>query len=172
MPRKRARSTVAEYGDHPGRDVERRTRESARVAKKVKVTEEVAQEAITVVAQEAVIATAVSTTASTSNVKAKRKSKGSAEVDLTSLPVRASSLWKVGAHVSAAGGVENSLLNAAKIGANAFALFVKSQRKWSSPPLTDTSISTFKERMKQLSYDPKHILPHGSYLINLGNPDR
>ncbi|KAJ3850271.1 xylose isomerase-like protein, partial [Lentinula lateritia] len=84
---------------------------------------------------------------------------------------RVSSNWKVGAHVSAAGGVENAVMNAAKIGANAFALFLKSQRKWISPPLTESSISLFKSRMKELSYDPKHILPHGSYLINLGNPD-
>ncbi|KAJ3892278.1 xylose isomerase-like protein [Lentinula edodes] len=67
--------------------------------------------------------------------------------------------WKVGAHVSAAGGVENAVMNAAKIG------------KWISPPLTESSISLFKSRMKELSYNPKYILPHGSYLINLGNPD-
>jgi hypothetical protein len=56
--------------------------------------------------------------------------------------------------------------------ANAFALFLKSQRKWTSPSLQDTSIELFKKRMKDLDYDPKHVLPHGSYLINLGNPDR
>lgn len=55
--------------------------------------------------------------------------------------------------------------------ANAFALFLKSQRKWSSPPLTEASISLFKSRLKEYDYAPKFILPHGSYLINLGNPD-
>ncbi|KAG6371883.1 xylose isomerase-like protein [Boletus reticuloceps] len=84
---------------------------------------------------------------------------------------RVSSAWKVGAHVSAAGGVENTIVNAARVGANAFALFVKSQRKWSSPPLTDENVASFKARMNEFGYDPKYILPHGSYLVNLGNPD-
>ncbi|KAJ3733791.1 xylose isomerase-like protein [Lentinula guzmanii] len=106
-----------------------------------------------------------------STKKGKAKAADTDIIDVSSLPERVCSNWKVGAHVSAAGGVENAVFNAAKIGANAFALFVKSQRKWSSPPLTDASISSFKSRMKQLSYNPKYILPHGSYLINLGNPD-
>ncbi|KAI5116240.1 hypothetical protein M0805_001234 [Coniferiporia weirii] len=84
---------------------------------------------------------------------------------------RVSNPWKFGAHVSAAGGVENAILNAAKIGANSFALFLKSQRKWASPALDERSIALFKSRMKMFAYEPHHILPHGSYLINLGNPD-
>nr|GAT46306.1 predicted protein [Mycena chlorophos] len=84
---------------------------------------------------------------------------------------RQNSTWKVGAHVSAAGGVENAVTNAASIGANAFALFVKSQRKWTSPALTDTTITRFKAAMLEYGYDARHVLPHGSYLINLGNPD-
>ncbi|KAL1706874.1 xylose isomerase-like protein [Schizophyllum commune] len=79
--------------------------------------------------------------------------------------------WKVGAHVSAAGGVENAIANALAIGANAFGLFVKSQRKWDSADLKDTSISLFAERLREHGYSPEHILPHGSYLVNLGNPD-
>ncbi|KAG0701688.1 xylose isomerase-like protein [Suillus ampliporus] len=86
-------------------------------------------------------------------------------------PVRVSSPWKIGAHVSAAGGVENAVRNAAKVGANAFALFVKSQRKWTSPPLSAENIKAFKGRMQEFGYSSKHVLPHGSYLINLGNPD-
>ncbi|KAF8967369.1 xylose isomerase-like protein [Flammula alnicola] len=78
----------------------------------------------------------------------------------------------VGAHVSAAGGVENAVVNAVSIGANAFALFVKSQRKWTSPPLTNDSITEFKKRMKEHKYTSRMVLPHGSYLINLGNPDK
>ncbi|KAL0946362.1 hypothetical protein HGRIS_012595 [Hohenbuehelia grisea] len=99
-------------------------------------------------------------------------SKRTAEIPTAeSLNPRPVSAWKVGAHVSAAGGVENALVNATNIGANAFALFIKSQRKWSSPPLKDTSISAFKARLLEYNYSPKYILPHGSYLINLGNPD-
>ncbi|TFK17915.1 AP endonuclease [Coprinopsis marcescibilis] len=84
---------------------------------------------------------------------------------------RVLSAWKAGAHVSAAGGVENAVINAAAIGANAFALFLKSQRKWTSPNLTERSVNLFKQRMKRFNYESRHVLPHGSYLINLGNPD-
>lgn len=76
----------------------------------------------------------------------------------------------VGAHVSAAGGVENSPVNANKIGAKAFALFTKNQRQWLAKPLTPESISAFKENCRKFGYDAKHILPHDSYLINLGSP--
>jgi hypothetical protein len=55
--------------------------------------------------------------------------------------------------------------------ANAFALFLKSQRKWTSPPLTESSIAEFKKRMEEHGYTSNMVLPHGSYLINLGNPD-
>ncbi|KAG1839181.1 xylose isomerase-like protein [Suillus tomentosus] len=86
-------------------------------------------------------------------------------------PVRVSGSWKIGAHVSAAGGVGNAVRNAAMVGANAFALFVKSQRKWDSAPLSAESVDVFKRRMQEFGYSPKHVLPHGSYLVNLGNPD-
>ncbi|GAB4316728.1 MAG: deoxyribonuclease IV [Bacteroidales bacterium] len=76
----------------------------------------------------------------------------------------------VGAHVSASGGVENAPENAHKIGAKAFALFTKNQRQWFSKPLTDKSINGFKEACEQYGYSAEHILPHDSYLINLGNP--
>ncbi|TFK33852.1 xylose isomerase-like protein [Crucibulum laeve] len=78
--------------------------------------------------------------------------------------------WKVGAHVSAAGGVENAVTNAAAIGANAFALFVKSQRKWNAPPLKQENADAFKARMKEYGYTSDVVLPHGNYLVNLGNP--
>ena len=77
----------------------------------------------------------------------------------------------IGAHVSASGGVENAPLNAHEIGAKAFALFTKNQRQWKAAPLTDTSIALFKERCAEFGYLPAHILPHDSYLINLGHPE-
>ena len=77
----------------------------------------------------------------------------------------------IGAHVSASGGVENAPLNANAIGAKAFALFTRNQRQWKSSPLTRKSISLFKERCEEFGYEAKHILPHDSYLINLGHPD-
>lgn len=77
----------------------------------------------------------------------------------------------VGAHVHTTGGVENAPVNANAIGAKAFALFTKNQRQWSAAPYTKESILLFKERCRQFGYKPCHILPHDSYLINLGNPD-
>ncbi len=77
----------------------------------------------------------------------------------------------VGAHVSAAGGVENTPLNAAKIGARAFALFTKNQRQWKAKPLSAKNIDQFKENCAAAGFAPEHILPHDSYLINLGHPD-
>ena len=77
----------------------------------------------------------------------------------------------IGAHVSAAGGVENAPLNAHKIGATAFALFTKNQRQWQAKPLTDKSIEAFKANCEQLGFGAKQILPHDSYLINLGHPE-
>lgn len=77
----------------------------------------------------------------------------------------------IGAHVSASGGVENAPLNAHEIGAKAFALFTRNQRQWKSSPLSKKSISLFKERCEEYGYKACHILPHDSYLINLGHPE-
>ncbi len=78
----------------------------------------------------------------------------------------------IGAHVSAAGGVENAPLNAHKIGARAFAVFTKNQRQWKAKPLTVESIQGFKQNCEALGFAPEHILPHDSYLINLGHPEK
>lgn len=78
---------------------------------------------------------------------------------------------RIGAHVSAAGGVENAPLNALEIGADAFALFVKNQRQWNAKALETESINKFDENLKLANIKKEHILPHNSYLINLGHPD-
>jgi len=77
----------------------------------------------------------------------------------------------VGAHVSASGGVENAPINANRIGAKAFALFTKNQKQWFSNPLTKASIKAFRENCEKFGYEPFQILPHDSYLINLGHPE-
>ncbi|HEX7494161.1 MAG TPA: deoxyribonuclease IV [Bacteroidales bacterium] len=78
----------------------------------------------------------------------------------------------VGAHVSASGGVENAPVNANLIGAKAFALFTKNQRQWFSNPLSKASIKAFRDNCEKYDYKQFQILPHDSYLINLGHPDK
>jgi len=78
----------------------------------------------------------------------------------------------VGAHVSAEGGVQNAPLNANAIGARAFALFTKNQRQWFSSPLARSAITAFRENCEKFDYKPFQILPHDSYLINLGHPEK
>lgn len=77
----------------------------------------------------------------------------------------------VGAHVSASGGVFNAPLNAMAIGARAFALFTKNQKQWAAKPLDNETIALFKANLAKSGILPKHILPHDSYLINLGHPE-
>ena len=77
----------------------------------------------------------------------------------------------IGAHVSAGGGVELAPVNAHGIGANAFALFTKNQRQWVAKPLTQESIALFKENCRKYALEARYILPHDSYLINLGHPE-
>ena len=79
---------------------------------------------------------------------------------------------KIGAHVSVSGGVEMAPVNALGIGADAFALFTKNQREWVAKPLSVESITLFKENCEKEGFDIRYILPHDSYLINLGHPDR
>lgn len=77
----------------------------------------------------------------------------------------------IGAHVSASGGVCNAILAAEAIGANAFALFTRNQRSWVSKPLDAQEIAAFKQLLPERGFDSRHVLPHDSYLINLGSPD-
>ena len=77
----------------------------------------------------------------------------------------------VGAHVSAAGGVEQAPLNALAIGASAFALFVKPQRQWNAPPLSPAAIAAFAANLQKAGIKTDNVLPHASYLINMATPD-
>lgn len=78
----------------------------------------------------------------------------------------------IGAHVSASGGVDNAPINAHQINATAFALFTKNQRQWHAKPLESKTIDQFHENCKKYGYQSKQILPHDSYLINLGHPEQ
>ncbi len=77
----------------------------------------------------------------------------------------------IGAHVSAAGGIELAIERAVSLGANALALFTKNQRQWSAPPLNEATVTAFKQACATAGFIPEQILPHDSYLINLGHPD-
>lgn len=77
----------------------------------------------------------------------------------------------IGAHVSASGGICNAILNAEAIGANAFALFTRNQRSWVSKPMATDEINSFRSLLAERGFEPQYVLPHDSYLINLGSPD-
>lgn len=77
----------------------------------------------------------------------------------------------VGAHVSAAGGVDQAPRNAAAIGARAFALFTRNQRQWKAKTLSLEEITAFRTNCREEGYGPAQILAHDSYLINLGHPE-
>ncbi|KAK6590819.1 apurinic apyrimidinic endonuclease Apn1 [Cryptosporidium xiaoi] len=78
----------------------------------------------------------------------------------------------LGAHVSASGGVDKCIKNIMNIAGVAFSMFLKPSRGWNAPPLKQETIDLFKENSKKYSVDfERFCIPHGSYLINLGNPD-
>ncbi|KAF9888077.1 hypothetical protein FE257_009342 [Aspergillus nanangensis] len=111
----------------------------------------------------------------TATVKqSKRKAKTEKNTELMPLRARTPGLRMcVGAHVSAAKGVFNAVHNSMHIGGNAFALFLKSQRKWDNPALQDDHRDKFRNLCTKHEYDAaKHILPHGSYLVNLAQEDK
>lgn len=76
----------------------------------------------------------------------------------------------IGAHVSSSGGPQNAPINARAIKASAFAMFTKNQRQWAAKPLTSEQIEAFNKSLQENGFAPKAVLPHDSYLINLGHP--
>lgn len=111
--------------------------------------------------------------------KVVRKKKTKEEKEAEAMPLLARTIGSkivVGAHISSAGGVQNAIANSVHIGGNAFALFLKSQRKWTNPALQDEQATQFLSNCKEYKYDTGHIhtppiVPHGSYLVNLAHPD-
>lgn len=107
--------------------------------------------------------------------KIRRKRKTQEEKDAEAMPLatRTNGIRMfVGAHVSCAKGVHNTVTNCVHIGGNAFAMFLKSQRKWENPPLQDEHRDLFISHCGDHKYDASnHVLPHGSYLVNLAQED-
>lgn len=82
------------------------------------------------------------------------------------------SMKYIGAHVSVEQGVSRAPLNAHLIGAKSFALFTRNPSRWTSKPITNGEAEAFKENCAAYGYTPDVILPHDSFLINLGSPDK
>lgn len=114
-------------------------------------------------------------TNATNEAKLKRHRKTREEKEAEMLPLAARTpnpRILLGAHVSAAGGVQNSVTNGNHIGGNTFALFLKSQRKWENPPLKPEHSDQFRILCETHKYSStKHVVPHGSYLVNLAQAD-
>jgi AP endonuclease-1 len=113
--------------------------------------------------------------AETTKPKVVRKRKTKEEKEAETMPLAARTIGHklfIGAHVSAAGGVPSAVQNAVHVGANAFALFLKSQRKWANPPLDESHSINFHAHCDKHNFDQnKHVVPHGSYLVNLAHTD-
>ncbi|KAK9788018.1 hypothetical protein WJX73_010676 [Symbiochloris irregularis] len=77
----------------------------------------------------------------------------------------------VGCHVSIGGGIERAVVNAAAMGCRGFALDTRNKQRWEHPPLDPERAAAFRKACIDFQISPKHILPHGSYLINLASID-
>lgn len=77
----------------------------------------------------------------------------------------------VGAHLSASNGFAAIPETAHSIGAKAFALFTKSPSRWMAAPIKESEAVKFKKACIAFDFSPEQILPHDSFLINLGSPD-
>ena len=78
---------------------------------------------------------------------------------------------RIGAHVSIAGGVQNAVANAVELGATAIGMFTRNQRIWNQRPLSEEDAAAFRDALHEHGFAPQHVLPHDSYLINLGSSD-
>lgn len=78
---------------------------------------------------------------------------------------------RIGATVSIAGGVRNAVTNAVEIGATAIGMFTRNPRMWNQRPLSEQEAAAFRDACREHGFAPRHVLPHDSYLINLGSSD-
>jgi len=75
----------------------------------------------------------------------------------------------LGAHTSAAGGVQNALYEGKAIGASAVQLFTSNQKQWQGKSLDLETIALWEKARAETDIDA--IMSHDSYLINLGSFD-
>lgn len=76
----------------------------------------------------------------------------------------------LGAHVSAAGGVDNAPARAAEIGCACLQLFTKQPARWAEPTIDDRTAAAFDRERE--AHGIRVAAAHDSYLINLASPDR
>jgi deoxyribonuclease-4 len=71
--------------------------------------------------------------------------------------------------MSVAGGLHNAFVEGKRVGCDCLQVFVKNQRQWSAPPLTDEAVRLWKAAQRETGIGP--VVAHGAYLINLASPD-
>jgi deoxyribonuclease-4 len=77
---------------------------------------------------------------------------------------------KIGAHVSAAGGVQNAPLNAAELGLECFQFFSRPPQGGPAPELTDIIVAEFKKNCTDNNLEDRYI--HTPYILNLAHKDK
>src|SRR2546422_6917087 len=75
---------------------------------------------------------------------------------------------ELGAHMSIAGGLHRALERGWALDCGAGQIFLKNQRQWRAPPMTDADVRAFHAARQQTGI--RHVFAHASYLINLGAP--
>ncbi len=71
--------------------------------------------------------------------------------------------------MSIAGGFDNAFSAAAAAGCDCLQIFVKNQRQWSAPELTDAAIQRYTDAQADTGISP--VVAHSTYLINLASTD-
>lgn len=78
--------------------------------------------------------------------------------------------YRVGFHVSIAGGISNSVDNAKEIGCSAFQIFSRNPRGWAAKPLAPADVAAFKEKLGKSGINKSATVIHMPYLPNLSGP--
>lgn len=73
----------------------------------------------------------------------------------------------LGAHVSVAGGYENALIEANRLGINAIQIFTKNQRYWKEREVSQEEGDQFQKACSK--YGVQQVFSHAIYLISLGS---
>lgn len=78
---------------------------------------------------------------------------------------------RLGAQVSAAGGVDRALERGAAVTAETVMVYTKSNRQWQAKPLTAGEIAAFQTAVDAFRGRVDPVVVHAAYLINVASPD-